>query len=48
MARDALRRRHPEDSEAEHAVRFVALHYGEELAAGLARRLGVDLHALRR
>jgi hypothetical protein len=47
MARDALRRLHPGDSDAEHAVRFVAIHYGEELAAGVAARLGVDLRKLR-
>ena len=37
----ALRRRHPDASEAELKVMFVELHYGRALAQGVAARLGV-------
>lgn len=45
LARDALRRRYPEATERELALRFVATHYGEALArdleAFLASRDGI-------
>ena len=37
LARRAIRRAHPGASEEEVAVRFVALHYGVELARELER-----------
>lgn len=39
LARRALRRSHPEETEVESRLRFVELHYGRELAAGVRRRL---------
>ncbi len=39
LAWRAIRRAHPDVSDEEVSVRFVALHYGEELAQGLARCL---------
>jgi hypothetical protein len=39
LARRAIRVRHPELSEREVLLRFVATHYGERLALGLRRRL---------
>ncbi|MDY0003519.1 MAG: hypothetical protein RBU30_19630 [Polyangia bacterium] len=39
LSRRALRRRRPELSEPELALRFVALCYGEELAKRLERQL---------
>ena len=39
LARDAIRRTLPNASEEEVGLRFVGLHYGEELAAGLRRFL---------
>ena len=39
LALRALRRRYPELNADELFVRFVALHYGEELAQGLRRHL---------
>jgi hypothetical protein len=42
MTRRALRRSHPEATEAEAELRFVELHYGAELAAGVRRRLSAD------
>jgi len=38
-SRQALRERFPDEDESSIAVRWVALHYGEELAAGLAVHL---------
>ena len=38
-SRRAIRRRHPDESELEIRLRFVALHYGDELA----RRVRDDL-----
>jgi hypothetical protein len=46
MARDALRRVHPADSDAESAVRFAFLHYGKDVGEGVAARLGVDCRRL--
>lgn len=37
LARRALRRAHPRATDEEIAVRFVAIHYGEELARALER-----------
>lgn len=39
LSRRALRERMPGASDAEVLVRWVAIHYGERLAAGVARRL---------
>jgi hypothetical protein len=39
LARRAIRRSSPGASEAEVGLRFVELHYGAELAAGVRRRL---------
>ena len=39
LARRALGRAHPEETEEEIRLRFVELHYGRELAAGVRRRL---------
>jgi len=39
LARRALRASHPQATETEIALRFVALHYGEDLAAGLRQHL---------
>ena len=39
LARKAIRRQHPELSEQEALLRFVAVHYGLELAARLAADL---------
>lgn len=39
LARRALARRHPELSAEELGLRFVALHYGEELAARVQQHL---------
>ena len=37
----AIARNHPKWSTDEVSVAFVRLHYGEDLAAGVARRLGL-------
>lgn len=42
MSLRALRRSCPDASEAEIRLRFVELHYGRDLAAGLRRRLSQD------
>ena len=39
LARAGLRRRQPRASEEETALRFVALQYGPDIAAGVAARL---------
>jgi hypothetical protein len=39
LARDAIRRRHPELSEQDVGLAFVELNYGSELAARLRRHL---------
>ena len=39
LAREALRREMPDASEDERSVRFVELHHGAELAAGLREHL---------
>ncbi len=38
-AKAAIRRRHPAYSEQEVAIKFIELHYGDELAAGVRSRL---------
>ena len=38
-SRRALRERHPDEDELSIALRWVSLHYGEELAGRLATRL---------
>jgi hypothetical protein len=39
LAREAIRKRHPEYSEQDVGLAFVELHYGKELADGLRRYL---------
>ena len=39
LSRRAIRRAHPGWSEREVEIEFVRLHYGEDLARGLAERL---------
>lgn len=41
VGKEAIRRNRAGLNEAEVGVEFVRLHYGEELAAGVAERLGV-------
>jgi hypothetical protein len=38
-SRSALRYRYPDEDERSIAIRWVALHYGPDLAAGVAQRL---------
>lgn len=38
-AKAAIRRRYPAYSEQEVAIKFIELHYGDELAAGVRRQL---------
>ncbi len=37
LAKRAIREAHPHETDEELAVRFVAIHYGDELAEGLRR-----------
>ncbi len=39
LAKRAIRRRYPNESEQENLIRFVSLHYGREIAGRLAADL---------